>query len=52
MTEQTNKNAAETAAGVKLPYSKPVLQRMDVSETATGIPVFTQEILVYYTPPS
>jgi hypothetical protein len=36
----------------KRPYSKPVLHKMDASETATGPEVFTQEVLVYYTPPS
>lgn len=36
----------------KRPYSKPVLNRLDARETATGTVVFTQEVLVYYTPPS
>ena len=36
----------------KRAYSKPVLNRLDADETATGPVVFTQEVGVYYTPPS
>ncbi|UIP06157.1 hypothetical protein LY632_10700 [Erythrobacter sp. SDW2] len=50
MTDNTSKDVPPD--GGKRPYSKPVLQRMDASETETGTAVFTQEVLVYYTPPS
>lgn len=47
-----NDTAQLTGAAGKRPYSKPVLHKMDASKTATGPDVFTQEVLVYYTPPS
>ena len=49
--QATTTHTAPVASG-KIPYSKPKLISLDADETATGPFVFTQEVLVYYTPPS
>ena len=51
MGEQTHV-AATSSKLHKRAYSKPVLNRLDADQTATGPVVFTQEVGVYYTPPS
>ena len=51
MAEHTHRSKSG-GKSQKRAYSKPVLNRLDADRTATGPVVFTQEVGVFYTPPS
>ncbi|WP_284124996.1 hypothetical protein [Parerythrobacter aestuarii] len=50
MTQHGSSKQLENSA--KRPYRKPELTCLDADQTATGPATFTQEVLIYYTPPS